>query len=67
MLHYLCFFCYAPKEKPEIAIALVVERGEWGSSTTVIAQKLIAAYYNTATSKSYTIYENNPAPGDHLA
>ena len=61
------FVCYAPKEKPEIAIALVVERGEWGSSTTVIAQKLIAAYYNTATSKSYTIYENNPAPGDHLA
>ena len=61
------FVCYAPKENPEIAVALVVERGEWGSSTTIIARKLIAAYYNERVSKSYPVYINNPVPGDHLA
>ena len=61
------FVCYAPQEDPEIAVALVVERGEWGSSTTIIARKLIAAYYNQPVSKSYAVLENNPVPGDHLA
>ena len=34
------FVCYAPAQNPEVAIALVVERGEWGKSTAVIAKKL---------------------------
>ena len=39
------FVCYAPAENPQVAIALVVERGEWGSSTAVIARQLLAAYF----------------------
>ena len=61
------FICYAPKENPEIAIATVVEKGEWGAQTTAIARKLIAAYFNSPLYKSDTVYVSNPLPGDHLA
>ena len=60
------FICYAPKDKPEVAIALVVEKGEWGASTTVIARKLIASYYNVVDNTSYPVYISNPTPGDHV-
>ncbi len=39
------FVCYAPADDPQIAVAVVVEKGEWGSSTTVIAEKLLLAYF----------------------
>ncbi len=42
------FVCYAPADDPQIAIALVVEKGEWGASTTVIAEKLMYAYFKIA-------------------
>ncbi|MCR5489134.1 MAG: hypothetical protein K6F03_03640 [Saccharofermentans sp.] len=60
------FICYAPKDNPEVAIALVVEKGEWGASTTVIARKLIASYYNVVDNTSYPVYISNPTPGDHV-
>ena len=40
------FICYAPKNNPEVALALVVEKGEWGSSSVIIAKKIMAAYFN---------------------
>lgn len=39
------FVCYAPADKPEIAIAVVVERGAWGSFTAPIARDIIDAYF----------------------
>ena len=40
------FLVYAPADDPQIAIALVVEKGEWGSSTAVIARKLLLSYFD---------------------
>ncbi|MGI6778960.1 MAG: penicillin-binding protein 2 [Acetivibrionales bacterium] len=40
------FVCYAPAEKPEIAIAVVVERGVWGSYTAPIARDILEEYFN---------------------
>ena len=31
------FICYAPKDNPEVALALVVEKGKWGSSSAATA------------------------------
>ena len=35
----------APADDPQIAIAICIEKGEWGSSTTVIAEKMLRAYF----------------------
>ncbi len=40
--------CFAPAEDPQIVIALVVERGEWGSSTAVIMEDLLCAFFGVA-------------------
>ena len=58
------FVCYAPAQNPEIAIALVVERGEWGKSTAVIAKKLLAAYFDVPYSTSESILNTYPLTGD---
>ena len=60
------FVCYAPAENPQIAIALVVERGEWGSSTAVIAQKLLSEYFNVAPSMADEMFESIPITGNDL-
>ena len=60
------FVCYAPAENPQIAIALVVERGEWGASTAVIAQKLLSAYFDVAPSMADEMFENVPIVGNDL-
>ena len=39
------FVLYAPADDPQIAIAICIEKGEWGSSTTVIAEKMLRAYF----------------------
>lgn len=61
------FVCYAPADDPEIAIALVVEKGEWGASTTVIAKKLLAAYFGVPADDGKNVYELEPILGDDLA
>ncbi len=58
------FVCYAPADDPEVAIALVVERGEWGSSTVIIAKKLLAAYFGIPLSRADSISENYPIAGN---
>lgn len=40
------FVCYAPAEDPQIAIAVVVEHGVWGSYTAPIAREILTAYFN---------------------
>ena len=60
------FVCYAPAEDPQIAIALVVERGEWGASTAVIAQKLLSAYFDVAPTRAEQMLDSVPITGDDL-
>ena len=45
------FICYAPYQKPEIAIAMVVERGKAGANNAFMARQILDAYFNI---KSYT-------------
>ncbi len=40
------FVCYAPADKPEIAVAVVVEKGVWGAYTAPIAKDILMAYFN---------------------
>jgi penicillin-binding protein 2 len=39
---------FAPANDPQIVIALVVEKGEWGSSTAVIMEDILRAYFGVA-------------------
>lgn len=40
------FVCYAPAENPQIAVAVVVERGAWGANTAPIARDILAEYFH---------------------
>ena len=60
------FVCYAPADNPQVAIALVVERGEWGKSTAIIAEKLLAAYFHVPLSASDAVNDSYPLIGDDL-
>lgn len=57
--------CYAPADDPQIAIALVVERGEWGSSTAVIAEELLRVYFNFPKETAAGKQESTPVIGDY--
>ena len=60
------FVCYAPANDPQVAIALVVERGEWGASTAIIARKLLAAYFGVAPTMAEQAMSSIPITGDDL-
>ena len=45
------FMCYGPFDDPEVAIAVVVERGGSGASTQFMARQVMDAYINI---RSYT-------------
>lgn len=40
------FICYAPFDDPEIAVAIVVERGQSGANCTSIAKDILDAYFS---------------------
>ncbi|MFO7636665.1 MAG: penicillin-binding protein 2, partial [Clostridia bacterium] len=40
------FIAYAPYEEPEIAVAVVIEKGVWGSYTAYVAKDIFSAYFN---------------------
>ena len=58
------FVCYAPADDPQIAIAIVVEKGEWGSSTSIIAKKLLLAYFGLADPGTGDVVNSDAAIGD---
>jgi len=58
------FVCYAPANDPQIAIALVVEQGEWGSSTAVIAKKLLLSYFELSDPSLTDAEVSDPLIGD---
>jgi len=41
------FICYAPADDPQIAVAVVVERGVLGAYTAPIAHDILAQYFDT--------------------
>lgn len=49
------FVCYAPADDPKIAVAVVVERGVWGSNAAYIAKDLLDEYFGLNSS----IYEKD--------
>lgn len=40
------FICYAPAEKPEIAIAVIIERGAWGANAAPVARDILTQYFD---------------------
>ncbi|HEX2927828.1 MAG TPA: penicillin-binding protein 2 [Ruminiclostridium sp.] len=51
------FICYAPADKPQIAVAVVVERGVFGAYTAPIAKDILKYYFdsNGSGNKDYTV------------
>lgn len=43
------FMCYAPFDDPEIAIAIVVERGQSGANLSKMARNVLDAYFSLGT------------------
>jgi penicillin-binding protein 2 len=41
------FVCYAPADDPQIAVAVVIEKGVWGSYTSPVARDILEAYFNS--------------------
>jgi len=60
------FVCYAPADDPQVAIAIIVEKGEWGSSTSVIAEKLLQAYFNVPDPANESLVTSDATIGDVL-
>ncbi len=52
------FICYAPADDPEIAIAVVVEKGGSGSALAPIGRNLLDAYFTTQEQSSEAFFDN---------
>jgi len=48
------FICYAPYENPEIAVAVVVQRGGAGANCAPIAREILETYFNTKSATGDT-------------
>lgn len=46
------FVCYAPADDPQVAIAVVVEKGVWGSNTAPIALDVLTKYFELYDNKN---------------
>ena len=53
------FMCYAPFEDPEIAIAVVVQRGGAGANCAPIAREILETYFNIKTATDVTETEGS--------
>lgn len=53
------FICYAPYENPQIAIAIVVERGGAGANCAPIAREILEAYFSIRTATDVTETEGS--------
>lgn len=51
------FICYAPYDDPEIAVAVVVEKGAGGAKAGPIAREILEAYFNIKTATDVTDVE----------
>lgn len=48
------FVCYAPAENPQIAVAVVVEKGVWGSYVAPIARDILSEYFGLNKQNDFT-------------
>jgi len=46
---HTAFICYAPYDKPEVAIAVVLEHGAKGTYSMSVARDLLDAYFHPQT------------------
>ena len=51
------FICYAPFDDPEIAMAIVVQKGSAGSNCAVIASEILKAYFSMKSATDITDVE----------
>ena len=51
------FICYAPFDDPEIAMAIVVQKGSAGSNCAVIAREILEAYFSMKSATDITDVE----------
>ena len=60
------FVCVASKngDEPEVALALIVERGDWGSRTTEIARTVLMEYFGYSENTKESAGETAPIIGD---
>lgn len=56
------FVCFAPYENPEIAVALVIERGGSGAALASTAVNILNAYFTADESESVVTGENQLLP-----
>ena len=52
------FVCFSPHDKPEIAIAIYIERGGHGATLTSIARAIMNEYFKDDTVSDVITYEN---------
>lgn len=53
------FMCYAPYDDPEIAISVVIEKGNAGSAIATVAKQVLDYYFSFKNNS--TVYENENA------
>ena len=53
------FVCYAPYDDPEIALAVVIEKGNAGSAIATVAKQVLDYYFSFKNNS--TVYENENA------
>ncbi len=52
------FVCYAPYENPEIAVAIVIEKGGAGAALASTAVEILNAYFSDAIDRGEVVAEN---------
>ena len=52
------FVCFAPKDDPQIAIAVYVEKGGHGSAMAIVARDILDQYFSVGDIGYVPIYEN---------
>ena len=55
------FVCYAPFDKPQIAIAIYGEKAGHGSDLATIAKAILDVYFSVGEASDVTTYENQPS------
>lgn len=57
------FVCYAPADNPKIAVAVVIERGAWGSYAAPVARDILEEYFKPTSLVEY----NDKIQSDEVA
>ncbi len=52
------FICFAPYDKPQIAVAVYVEKGGHGSTVATVAREILNVYFDVDDVNDVTVYEN---------